>query len=291
MKFEGSFCALVTPFDKAGRFDESAFGRLVRRQIAGGTSGLVVCGSTGEAATLTNEEYARAIAISVLEARGRVPVVAGVSGNATWRVVEAAARAESFDADALLVVSPHYNKPTQDGLYAHFLAVAKATTLPVMIYNIPSRTAVNVAPTTIARLARAARNIVAVKESAGSVDQASEILALAPRGFVLLAGDDTLAVPMMAVGARGVVSVVANVLPKQTQRLCDLFLGGRVAQAAALHQKMFPLIKSLFVETNPIPVKAALATMGLCQPTLRLPLTTLSRRHWPALRRELKKFR
>jgi 4-hydroxy-tetrahydrodipicolinate synthase len=290
MKFEGSYCALVTPFDSEGRFDEDAYRSLIRRQIAGGTAGLVPCGSTGEAATLMHEEFRRAIEIACAESRGDVPVMAGIGTNATWKAVEGAREAESLGADALLVLAPYYNKPTQEGLYQHFRAVARETRLPVMLYNIPGRTAVNVAPATIARLAKDCPNILAVKEAAGSLDQVSEILTLAPKGFSVMSGDDSLTIPMMSVGARGVVSVVANVAPRQTAALVAAFLEGDVKKAAALHLKLFPLIKALFVETNPIPVKAALELLGLCRAEPRLPLTPLSADARPRLRKALKDF-
>jgi 4-hydroxy-tetrahydrodipicolinate synthase len=290
MMFEGSFCALVTPFDAEGRLDEDSYRELIRRQIAGGTSGLVPCGSTGEAATLLHEEFRRALEIACAESRGDVPVMAGIGTNATWKAVEGAREAESLGADALLVLAPYYNKPTQEGLYQHFRAVACETRLPVMLYNIPGRTAVNVAPATIARLAKDCPNVVAVKEAAGSLDQVSEILTLAPKGFTVMSGDDSLTIPMMSVGARGVVSVVANVAPKQTAALVSAFLKGDVKKAAALHLKLFPLIKALFVETNPIPVKAALGMLGLCRPEPRLPLTPLSAAARPAVKKALKDF-
>jgi 4-hydroxy-tetrahydrodipicolinate synthase len=290
MKLEGSYVALITPFDEDGRLDEEAYRRLIRLQIRGGTRGLVPCGSTGEAATLLHEEYRRAIEIACDESRGDIPVIAGVGTNATWKAVELAREAESLGADALLVLAPYYNKPTQEGIYAHFRAVANESRLPIIIYNIPSRTGVNIAPATIARLAKDCATIVGVKEAAGSLDQVSEILTLARPGFTVLSGDDSLTLPMMAVGARGVISVVANIAPRQTQALCDAFLKGDIKKAKALHLKLFPLIKSLFIETNPIPVKAALAMMGHCRLEPRLPLTPLSAVHRPALRKALKEF-
>ncbi|MDD5301603.1 MAG: 4-hydroxy-tetrahydrodipicolinate synthase [Elusimicrobia bacterium] len=290
MKFEGSYVALVTPFDRDGRLDEEVYRQLIRRQLKGGTRGLVPCGSTGEAATLMHEEYRRAIEIACDESRGEVPVIAGVGANATWKAVESAREAESLGADALLVLAPYYNKPTQEGIYRHFRAVARESRLPIVVYNIPGRTGVNILPKTLARLAKDFPTIVAVKEAAGSLDQVSEILTLTKTGFTVLSGDDSLTVPMMAVGAKGVVSVVANVAPKETQALCAAALKGDYKKAAALHLKLFPLIKSLFVETNPIPVKAALAMMSLCRPEPRLPLTPLSAELRPALRKALKGF-
>ncbi|PIR19661.1 MAG: 4-hydroxy-tetrahydrodipicolinate synthase [Elusimicrobia bacterium CG11_big_fil_rev_8_21_14_0_20_64_6] len=290
MKFEGSYVALVTPFDREGRLDEETYRDLIRRQIKGGTQGLVPCGSTGEAATLIHEEFRRAIEIACDESRGEIPVIAGVGTNATWKAVESAREAESLGADALLVLAPYYNKPTQEGIYQHFRAVARESRLPIVAYNIPGRTGVNILPKTLARLAKDFPSIVAVKEAAGSLDQISEILALTPPHFTVLSGDDSLTLPMMSVGAKGVVSVVANVAPKETQALCAAFLKGDVKKARALHHKLFPLIKSLFIETNPIPVKAALAMMGACRPEPRLPLTPLSTENRRALKKALKEF-
>lgn len=291
MKFEGSYVALVTPFDREGRLDEDAYRALIRRQLKGGTRGLVPCGSTGEAATLLHEEFRRAIEIACDESRGEVPVIAGVGTNATWKAVESAREAESLGADALLVLAPYYNKPTQEGIYHHFRAVARESRLPIVAYNIPGRTGVNIQPATLARLAEDCPTIVAVKEASGSLDQVSEILALTSPGFTVLSGDDSLTLPMMALGAKGVISVVANVAPRQTQELCAAALKGDRRRAAALHLKLFPLIKSLFVETNPIPVKAALGLMGLCRPEPRLPLTPLTPERRPALKKALKEFK
>jgi len=290
MKFEGSYVALVTPFDSEGRLDEDAYRALVRRQLRAGTSGLVPCGSTGEAATLLHEEYRRCLEICMEESRGDTPVVAGIGANATWKAVELTREAESLGVDALLVLAPYYNKPTQEGLYQHFRAVARSTRLPVVVYNIPGRCAVNIAPKTIARLAKDCPNILAVKEASGSLDQVSEIVSLTPPSFVVLSGDDSLTLPMMSVGARGIVSVVANIAPKETQALCVAFLKGDLKKARALHLRLFPLVKSLFVETNPIPVKAALGLMGLCRPEPRLPLTPLSANARVGLKKSLKAF-
>jgi len=288
VRFAGSFVALATPFEPGGGVDAAALRRLVRAQARAGTAGLVPCGSTGEAATLTHDEYRRVITLTLEESRGELPVVAGVSTNATAKAVELAREAESLGADALLVLAPYYNKPTQEGLREHFRAVARNTRLPVVVYNIPGRTAVNLLPRTLLRIAAECPNVVAVKEASGSLDQVSEIIAGAPRGFAVLSGDDSLTVPMMAVGATGVISVVANVAPRQTAAMCAAALAGDFGKARALHRKLFPLIKALFVETNPIPVKAALELMGLARGRPRLPLTPLQPVHRALLRRELK---
>ncbi len=291
MKLEGAYVALITPFDDNGCLDEEAYRQLIRIQIKRGIRGLVPCGSTGEAATLTPEERRRAIEIACEESRGEVAVIAGVGANATWKAVELALEAENLGADALLVLAPYYNKPTPEGIYQHFRAVARASRLPIVVYNIPGRTGVNIAPQTIARMARDMPTIIAVKESSGALDQVSEILTLTKPDFTVLSGDDSLTLPMLSVGARGVISVVANIAPKQAQALCSAALKGDYKKAAAIHLKLFPLVKFLFIETNPIPVKAALALMGLCRPKLRLPLTPLSPEHQRALKKILREFK
>ena len=291
MRFAGSFVALVTPFDKRGKLDEDALRRLVRSHLRAGTAGLVPCGSTGEAATLSHEEYRRVIGLTLEESRGLLPVIAVVGTNATAKAIDMAREAESLGVDALLVLAPYYNKPTQEGLYQHFRAVARNTRLPVVAYNIPGRTAVNILPKTLLRIAADCPNVVAVKEASGSLDQVSEIVCGAPKGFAVLSGDDSLTVPMMAVGASGVISVVANIAPKRTAAMCAAALKGNFKKARALHLELFPLIKALFVETNPIPVKAALEMLGLCGGTPRLPLTAISAAHRFLLRQEMKSYR
>ena len=290
MRLQGSYPALLTPFHY-GQVDEEALRALVEKQVRGGSAGLVACGSTGEAATLSAAEYRRVVRAVIEQARGRVPVIAGVATNATERAVEAAKEAERLGADALLVLAPYYNKPTQEGLVAHFGAVAKATDLPVVAYNIPGRTAVNILPATLARIAKENRTVVAVKEASGSLDQVSEILTLCPKDFTVLSGDDSLTLPMIAVGAKGVISVVANLLPRETAALCAAALKGDFTKARRLHLELFPLIKTLFLETNPIPVKAAAAILGLCSDEVRLPLTRMSREPREKLRRALAPWR
>lgn len=290
MRLEGCTTALATPFQRDGRLDEPAFRRLVRLQLKNGVSGLVPCGSTGEAATLTQEEHRRLVELCLEESQGAVPVIAGVGTNATWKAIEMAREAETLGADALLLLAPYYNKPTQQGLYEHFAAVARGTRLPIILYNIPGRTAVNVAPDTIARLFRDCPNIEAVKEAAGSLDQVSEIIVKAGPGLTVLSGDDSLTLPMMSVGARGVVSVLSNIAPKAVSRLCASALKGDFKTAAALHLRLFPLIKALFIETNPIPVKAALELLDICRADPRLPLTRITPANQALLKKELKAF-
>ncbi|MDD5655796.1 MAG: 4-hydroxy-tetrahydrodipicolinate synthase [Elusimicrobia bacterium] len=287
MKFEGSYVALVTPFARDGSIDEPALRRLVRRQLRAGTAGLVPCGSTGEAATLSHDEFRRVVTLVLEESRGLLPVMAGVGTNSTAKAVELAREAESLGADALLVLAPYYNKPTQEGLYRHFRAVAAGTRLPVVVYNIPGRAAVNILPATLLRIARDCPNAAAVKEASGSLDAVSEIVGAAPKGFAVLSGDDSLTLPMLAVGARGVVSVAANLAPRPMAELCAAALAGDFRRARVLHRRLFPLMRALFVETNPIPVKAALDMMGLCAAAPRLPLTPLRREHAACLRGSL----
>ena len=288
IKFSGCYTALVTPFRGDLSLDEDALRRLIRAQIAGGVSGLVPCGSTGEASALEHAEWRRVLAIAVAEAAGILPIVAGISANATAKAAGLAREAAALGADALLVVCPYYNKPTQEGLYRHFGAVARATDIPLILYNIPGRTAVNMAPRTVLRLARDFRNILAIKEASGSLDQATEILAGAPSGFAVLSGDDSLTLPMMAAGASGVVSVLSNVAPRKVAALCRHAAHGRLAAARRAHLAFFGLTKALFAETNPIPVKAALAMMGLCRDVPRLPLTRLSAQPRASLRKALR---
>ena len=288
MKLSGSITALVTPFKGAG-LDEQALERLVRFQIRSGTSGLVPCGSTGEAATLSLEEFRRVVSLTAACARGRVPVIAGVGSNDTAKAVHLARDARDAGADALLVLVPYYNKPTQEGMFRHFEAVAKAAPLPIVAYNIPGRTGVNMSPATLARIAHNIPAVVAVKEAAGSLDQVSEILTLCPKGFTVLSGDDSLTVPMMAVGAKGVVSVLSNVLPREVSRMTAAALRGDFKTAAAMHLRLFPLVKALFVETNPIPVKAAASMLGFGSETPRLPLTPAAATTRAALRAAWKK--
>ncbi len=272
MKLSGSITALVTPF-KGGGVDEQSLKRLVRFQLANGTSGLVPCGSTGEAATLGHDEYLQVIRLTAAEARGRVPVIAGVGANDTAKAARLCRDAAGAGADALLVLVPYYNKPTQEGIFRHFQEAAGATDKPIVAYNIPGRTGVNMAPATLARIAGRCRSVVAVKEASGSLDQVSETLALCPPGFTVLSGDDSLSVPMMALGAKGVISVLSNVLPRETARMVACALKGDFKAAARLHLRLFPVIKALFVETNPIPVKAAAEMKGFGSAAPRLPLT------------------
>lgn len=268
--YKGSFVALATPF-RNGAVDEQALWRLVRLHLRSGTSGIVPCATTGEAPCLEQGEWARIIGLMVEESKGKLEVIAYTGTNDTKKTVSRTEHAEALGADAALVVTPYYNKPTQEGLYEHFKAVASVTRLPLILYNVPSRTGVNMEARTVARLA-GIKNIVGVKEASGNLDQVSEIVRLCGPDFSVLSGDDSLTLPMMAVGATGVISVIANILPKDTAQLVSSFLAGDTAKARRIHLKMFPIMKALFLETSPGPLKTAMEMMGLCSGDLRLPL-------------------
>jgi 4-hydroxy-tetrahydrodipicolinate synthase len=285
--FSGSLVALVTPF-KGGQVDYAALERLVDWHVAQGTDGLVPVGTTGESPTVDVAEHEKIIEVVVKQAAGRIPIIAGAGANATAEAIELAQFSKKVGADATLQVCPYYNKPTQEGLYRHFAAIAEAVDLPMVLYNIPGRTSVTMTPETIARLAKI-RQIVAIKEATGSMDQTSEILARC--NMTVLSGDDSLTLPLMALGAKGVISVVANVVPKDVKRLTDAMLAGDLAGAQAAHRKLFPLCRAMFVETNPIPVKAAMKWMGLIESDeIRLPMTDLSAAGAESLRRAMKEY-
>jgi len=272
--FAGSFVAIVTPFRK-GKIDERALAELIEWQIAKGTNGIVPCGTTGESATLSYEEHNRVIELTVEVVNRRVPVIAGTGSNSTDEAIALTKRAKQTGVDGALLITPYYNKPMQEGLYRHYQAVAEAVDLPLVLYNIPGRTGVNMLPATIARLS-AIKTIVGVKEGSGSVQQASDIVQLCGERITVLAGDDALTLPMMAVGAKGVVTVTANVLPTEMVDLVKTFADGKIDEARRIHFKLSPLFAALFYETNPIPIKAALGMMGKIDPELRLPLCPMA---------------
>ena len=269
----GCGTALVTPFTATGAVDEARYRALVERQLAGGVRLLVPCGTTGEAATLTPAEYERVVALTVETARGRATVLAGAGSNATAATIERARVARAAGADALLIVAPYYNKPTQAGLTAHFRAVAQAVRdVPVVLYNVPGRTASNLAAATTLALAREVENIVGVKEASGDLTQIMAVLRERPAGFRVLSGDDALTLPLVALGADGIISVASNEAPEHMTRLTQCALGGEWQAARELHYRLLPLMEANFLESNPGPVKAALALMGLVDEQLRLPL-------------------
>lgn len=272
--FAGSFVAIVTPFRK-GRIDERALAELIEWQVAKGTNGIVPCGTTGESATLSYEEHNRVIELTVEVVNRRVPVIAGTGSNSTDEAIELTKHAKQAGVDGALLITPYYNKPTQEGLYRHYKAVAEAVDLPLVLYNIPGRTGVNMLPATIARLS-AIKTIVGVKEGSGSVQQASDVVQMCGDRITVLAGDDALTLPMMAVGAKGVVTVTANILPTDMANLVKAFADGKIDEARRIHFKLSPLFAALFYESNPIPVKEALGMMGKIDPELRLPLCPMA---------------
>ena len=269
--FTGLGTALVTPFKKDGSIDEPAVRRLVRRQIEAGVHFVSPCGTTGEAPTLSRNEKVRVVQLVVDEAAGRVPVLAGAGGYDTREVIELAQQFERIGVDGILSVTPYYNKPTQGGLFQHYEAIAASTTLPIVLYNVPGRTGVNLEPPTVVRLS-AIRTIVGIKEASGNVVQMSEIIAAAPPDFLLVSGDDPLAVAVMAIGGRGLISVASNAVPGEMAQMIELAEQGDFAGARKLHGWLLPLLQVNFVESNPIPVKAAMAAMGLLEERYRLPL-------------------
>ena len=286
--FTGSLVAIVTPF-KNGKLDEQALGDLIEWQIRSGTHGIVPCGTTGESATLTHAEHDRVIAFTVEVVRGRVPVVAGTGSNSTEEAILLTKHAKSAGVDGALLITPYYNKPTQEGLFLHYKAVADAVDLPLVLYNIPGRTGVNLLPSTIARLTTC-RTVVAVKEGSGSVQQASEVIQLCGERLTILAGDDALTLPIMAVGGKGVITVTANVLPDKMARMVNAFRAGHLEEACTLHQQLYPLFTALFYETNPIPVKEALHMMGKIEREMRLPLCLMGTDNKEKLRCVLKEI-
>ena len=286
-RFSGSLVAMITPFKEAsGELDEDALRRLVEYHVRNGTNGLVPCGTTGESVTLDEEEHNRVIQIVVETAAGRVPVIAGTGTNSTAKTIKYSKHAKELGADGLLVVTPYYNRPTQQGLYLHYEAIAKAVDLPIVVYNVPSRTGTNLLPETLARLAKI-ENVVAVKEAAGSMDQVSQIVSTCPPDFAVLSGDDSLTLPMLALGGAGVISVVANIAPRAMSNLVAAHRGGDAARARDLHYRLFDLCRAMFLETNPIPVKTAAGLLGLCSPRMRLPMCPLGDANLPKLKQAL----
>ncbi len=274
--FKGSIVAIVTPFSFKGKVvDEKKLRELIEFQIKNGSSGIVPCGTTGESATLSFEEHDRVIEITIEQTKRRVPVIAGTGSNSTEEAIMLTKHAAKAGADASLQVSPYYNRPTQKGLYEHFKTIANAVDIPIILYNIASRTGVNIEPETIAKLAHDCKNIIGVKEASGNLDQMSRIKQLCPANFELISGDDSLTLPVLSIGGTGVISVVANIVPKDVANLVSEFEKGNLKKAEELHFKLLPLIKAVFIETNPIPVKTAMGLLGMCEPDLRLPMCSM----------------
>jgi 4-hydroxy-tetrahydrodipicolinate synthase len=289
MEFKGSIVALITPFTEHG-VDEWALEKLVEFQIKNGTSGIVPCGTTGESPTLSHEEHDRVIEITADTVRKRVPVIAGTGSNSTSEAIRLTRHAEEAGADAALVVTPYYNKPTQKGLYLHFKAVADSVKIPLILYNIESRCARNIETPTVQKLCKDCKNIIGVKEASGNLDQMRAVKQVCGKDFVLLSGDDGMTIPLMKVGGVGVISVVANVAPKETAEVVELMAKGKVKEAEEKQEALMSLIKAMFIETNPIPVKTACALMGLCHLKLRLPLCEMEPENLETLKGVLKKY-
>jgi 4-hydroxy-tetrahydrodipicolinate synthase len=286
--FTGTYTAIVTPF-RGGRLDETALERLIKFQIKGGVDGIVPVGTTGESPTVNYEEHIQVISQSVKCAAGKLKVLAGTGANSTSEAIYLTQEAEKAGADGSLQVAPYYNKPTQEGLYQHFKAIAKATKLPIILYSIPGRCGIEIALDTVKRLVHDCKNVVGIKEAGGSCDRVSQLRALLGPKFEILSGDDSLTVPFMSVGAAGVISVASNIIPREVALMVHACARGDFRKAGALHARYYSLFKDLFIETNPTPVKAALAMMKLIEEEYRLPLVPMNPKHWETLRTTLKR--
>jgi 4-hydroxy-tetrahydrodipicolinate synthase len=286
--FKGSMVAIVTPF-KDGRVDEKALGDLIEFHIKNGTDVIVPCGTTGESATLSHEEHHRVVEFTVQTVNKRIPVVAGAGSNSTSETLELTKYAQKAGANGVLLITPYYNKPTQEGLYRHFKAVADAADIPIILYNVPGRTSVNMLPSTVARL-REKKNIVGIKEATGDMKQVSELIRLCGRDFDVISGDDFTTLPLLALGGVGAISVTANIAPADCAAMFDAFFAGKTEEALRLHYKLEPLHGPMFIETNPIPVKTSLALMGRIREEFRLPLCPMAESNKEKLKKELKDY-
>ncbi|MFH1645674.1 MAG: 4-hydroxy-tetrahydrodipicolinate synthase [Candidatus Omnitrophota bacterium] len=288
--FTGSMVAIVTPFKNNGaELDRDKLTELVEFHIKNGTSAIVPCGTTGESATLSTEEHEAVIDIVIEAAAGKIPVIAGTGSNNTKEAIEITKHAKEAGADAALIITPYYNKPTQEGVYQHFKALSDAVDIPFIAYNIASRTGINITPQTMARLATI-KNVVGVKEASGNLGQMSDIRLLCGEGFDLISGDDGLTLPLMAIGGCGVISVVANIVPKDSADMVSAFRKGDIEKARELHYKLSPLVDAMFIETNPIPVKTAMGMMGMIEPSLRLPMCEMLPENKAKLEKALKDY-
>ena len=288
--FRGSMVAIVTPFTSNGeKIDEAALRKLVDFQIENGTSAIVPCGTTGESATLSIEEHEHVIDVVISQAAGKVKVIAGTGSNNTKEAVILTSHAKEAGADGSLIITPYYNKPTQEGIYRHFKVLSDEVDIPIIVYNIASRTGVNIVPETMARISKL-KNVVGVKEASGNVAQMSEVRHLCGEDFDLISGDDALTLPLLAIGGCGIISVVANIIPKDVADLVEACLNNDPEKARALHYKMLPLIKSMFIETNPIPVKTAMGMMNMIEPALRLPMCEIQKENISILESALKEY-
>jgi 4-hydroxy-tetrahydrodipicolinate synthase len=281
--FQGSIVALVTPF-RNGQIDEPKVKELVELHVKSGTDAIVPCGTTGESPTLSHDEHHHMVELTIAAAAGRIPVIAGTGSNSTAEAIALTKHAERAGAQGALVVNPYYNKPTQEGLYRHFRAVAEATPLPILVYNIQGRTAVNIETDTMARLVRDCPTIVGVKEASGSLDQMSQVILACGPDFAVISGDDNITLPLLAIGGKGVISVIANLVPRETSEMVHAALDGDWKRARELHYKLFPLARAAFLETNPIPIKEAMAMAGMLEPEFRLPMCRMGEANLAKLR-------
>ena len=286
--FKGAIVAIVTPF-KNGKVDERALRELIEFQISNGIDGIVPCGTTGESPVLSHEEHDRVIEITVDAVKKRVPVIAGTGSNSTEEALRLTKHAHEVGSDAVLMVNPYYNRPTQEGLYQHYKYIAEKVPIPIIMYNIPSRTGVNMTPDTMARLAKI-KNIVGVKEAAGSLQQMQEIMTACGPDFIVVSGDDWFTYPLMCLGGHGIISVVANIAPADVSAMVDAFNAGDMKKAKELHYRMTPMVASLFIEVNPVPVKAALNLMGKIEYEIRLPLAKMSDANYEKLKKQLQAY-
>jgi len=285
--FEGSIVAIVTPI-KNGEIDKESYKKLVEFQIENGTDGILTCGCTGEPATLSMEEHKDLIKYTVEIVNGRIPVIAGTGSNNTEEAIELTMFAKEAGCDAALIITPYYNKPTQKGLYLHYRKIAESVDIPIILYNVPSRTGISISPETVAELSEI-KNIIGIKEASGSIEQVCKIISLVGDNFIVLSGDDSLTLPIISVGGKGVISVAANVAPKDMSEMVKFALNGEIEKARKIHYKLFPLFKILFIETNPIPVKTSLSIMGMIHAEWRLPLTSPSEESYKKIEQTLKK--
>lgn len=288
--FKGAGVAIITPFHEDGSVDYERFGELIEYQIANRTDAIIVCGTTGESATLTHEEHLDVIRYCVEKVNHRIPVIAGTGSNCTETAVYLSTEAEKIGADALLLVTPYYNKATQNGLYQHFKTVADAVKLPILLYNVPGRTGTTIQPETAVRLCKEVENIVGIKDATGNISQTAHLMSIADGCVDLYSGEDAIIVPILSLGGKGVISVLSNVAPRQTHEICSRYFEGDTAGSMELQLKAVPLVEALFSEVNPIPVKKAVQLMGLCGGTLRMPMTEMEPAHAEKLAEEMKAF-
>ena len=288
---KGSIPALITPFDKNQNVDEEKLDFFIDWHIKNGTDAILVCGTTGESATLTHTEHRQVISRAIKHTNGKIPIIAGCGSNSTQEALGLVEFAQEEGADYALVITPYYNRPTQEGLYQHYKAIDERTKIPVLIYNVPSRTGTNILPETVARIYRDCKNVAGIKEASGNISQIEKLMTLVDNDFLLLSGDDALTLPIMAVGGVGVISVVANIMPQETHQLTEAFFSGDIKKAKEIQLYLYELIKMMFIETNPIPVKTALSLMGMLDLSLRLPLCPMNEENYNKLKAVLTKYK